>query len=69
MSLGSNIRNKIKNLNLTKEYVAEQLGVSRQVVSKWETNQSEPSMDNLLKLSHLFDRDIKELNESSPRII
>ncbi|PIC57630.1 hypothetical protein CSV80_08585 [Sporosarcina sp. P12(2017)] len=61
MSLGSNISNKRKNLKLSQEYVAEQLGVSRQAVSKWETNQSEPSMDNLIKLGHLFDSDIKEL--------
>jgi len=61
MSLGSNISNKRKSLKLSQEYVAEQLGVSRQAVSKWETNQSEPSTDNLIKLADLFDIDIKEL--------
>lgn len=61
MSLGSNISNKRKTLKLSQEYVAEQLGVSRQAVSKWETNQSEPSTDNLIKLADLFDVDIKEL--------
>lgn len=61
MSLGSNISNKRKSLKLSQEYVAEQLGVSRQAISKWETNQSEPSMDNLIRLAELFDSDIKEL--------
>ncbi|GAE37386.1 helix-turn-helix domain-containing protein [Halalkalibacter akibai] len=61
MSLGSNISNKRKSLKLSQEYVAEQLGVSRQAVSKWETNQSEPSTDNLIKLTELFEIDIKEL--------
>lgn len=61
MSLGFNISSKRKSLKLSQEYVAEQLGVSRQAVSKWETNQSEPSTDNLIKLAGLFDSDIKEL--------
>lgn len=61
MSLGANISSSRKSLKLSQEYVAEQLGVSRQAVSKWETNRSEPSTDNLIKLADLFDCDIKEL--------
>lgn len=61
MSLGSNISSKRKSLKISQEYLAEQLGVSRQAVSKWETNQSEPSTDNLIKLAGLLDSDIKEL--------
>lgn len=37
ISLGSNIRNKRKSLKLSQEYVAKQLHVSRQAVSKWES--------------------------------
>lgn len=61
MSLGARISNKRKVLKLSQEYVAEQLGVSRQAVSKWETDKSEPSMDNFIKLADLLDSDIKEL--------
>lgn len=61
MALGSNISYKRKSLNLSQEYVAEQLGVSRQAVSKWETDQSEPSTKNLIKLADLFECDIKQL--------
>ncbi|GAA5416807.1 hypothetical protein Pryu01_01846 [Paraliobacillus ryukyuensis] len=61
MSLGSTISKKRKSLKLSQEYVAEQLGVSRQAVSKWEKNQSEPSTLNLIKLADLFDSDIGEL--------
>lgn len=61
MSLGSNISDKRKSLKLSQEYVAEQLGVSRQAVSKWVTNRSEPSTENLIKLADLLDVDIKEL--------
>ncbi|WP_074435671.1 helix-turn-helix transcriptional regulator [Oceanobacillus jeddahense] len=34
--MGINIRNKRKSLKLSQEYIAEQLQVSRQAVSKWE---------------------------------
>lgn len=42
LSVGSTISNKRKSFKLSQEYVAEQLGTSRQAVSKWETNQSKP---------------------------
>lgn len=40
MSLGDNIRKRRKERKLSQECVAEQLGVSRQAVSKWETGVS-----------------------------
>lgn len=61
MSLGSNLRDKRRSLKLSQEYVAEQLEVSRQAVSKWETNQSEPTTNNLRRLADLFDCDIREI--------
>ena len=42
MTLGERIRNRREKLKLSQGYVAEQIGVSRQAVSKWETGQSEP---------------------------
>ncbi|WP_440895575.1 helix-turn-helix domain-containing protein [Amphibacillus sp. Q70] len=61
MSLGENIKKKRKSLKFSQEYIAEQLNLSRQAISKWETNQSEPSTSNLLKLANLFDCDIKDI--------
>ena len=43
-----------KKCNMTQEFVAETLGVSRQAVSKWETGTSEPSTSNLIALSKLY---------------
>ena len=54
MSLGENIKAKRNELKLSQEYVAEQLGVSRQAVSKWETDQSEPTAKNLTELAAIF---------------
>lgn len=57
--IGEKIKNKRKELNLTQEYLAKELNISRQAVSKWEKGTSEPSMENLLKLSEIFGVDIK----------
>ena len=40
--------------NMTQEFVAQALGVSRQAVSKWETGTSEPSTSNLLAIAKLY---------------
>ena len=40
MVLGERIRSRREKLKLSQGYVAEQIGVSRQAVSKWETGVS-----------------------------
>ena len=61
MALGENIKNRREELKLSQEYVAEQLGVSRQAVSKWETGQSEPTASNLIQLADVFEMTLSEL--------
>lgn len=56
--IGQKIKNKRKELNLTQEYLAKELNISRQAVSKWKKEISEPSMENLVKLSEIFGVDI-----------
>ncbi len=54
MSIGNRISELRKKHNYSQEYVAEQLGVSRQAVSKWETDQTSPDTNNLISLAGLF---------------
>lgn len=61
MALSENIKFKRQSLKLSQEYVAEQLGVSRQAVSKWESGQSEPTAKNLAELAALFGIGLSEL--------
>lgn len=63
-SLGEAIRDRRTALNLTQEYVAEQLDVSRQAVSKWENGTSDPSTSNLFALAKLFGCSVEELLEN-----
>ena len=52
--LGENIARYRKEKGLSQEKVAEHMGVSRQAVTKWESNISKPSSENLMKLAKLF---------------
>ena len=63
-SLGEVIRENRTRCNMTQEFVAEQLSVSRQAVSKWENGTSEPTTSNLLALANLFDVPAEELLRS-----
>ena len=60
-SLGEVIKDHRTRCGMTQEFVAEQLGVSRQAVSKWENGTSEPTTSNLLALSRLFGVPAEEL--------
>ena len=46
--------------------LAEELGVSRQSVSKWETNASVPELDKLVQLADLFGVTLDELAGREP---
>ena len=60
-SLGETIKEYRTQKQMTQEFVAEQLGVSRQAVSKWENGTSDPSTSNLLALAKLFGVNASEL--------
>lgn len=54
MTLGEKIYSlRVKN-GLSQEAFGEKLGVSRQSVSKWETDQSVPELDKIVMISELF---------------
>ena len=53
-SLGETIKEYRLKANMTQEFVAEALCVSRQAVSKWESGKSDPSTSNLIALAKLF---------------
>ena len=60
-TLGETIKEHRMRCSMTQEFVAEQLGVSRQAVSKWENGTSDPSTSNLLALAKLFGVSASEL--------
>ena len=54
MSLGDNLLFLRKKDNITQEQLAERLQVSRQSVSKWESDTAYPEMDKILQICDLF---------------
>lgn len=54
MILADKIIKERKRLGLSQEELAEKMNVSRQAVSKWESNQSIPEIEKILQLSSLF---------------
>lgn len=67
MSLSEKILSLRTGLGLSQEELAEQLTVSRQSVSKWETGQSVPDLDKLIKLADLFGISVDELVREGER--
>lgn len=61
MSLGTNISRLRAEKRLSQGDLADILNVSRQSVSKWETNSSVPDLDKLVKLSRVFDVTLDQL--------
>ena len=62
--LGESLKENRLRCNMTQEFVAETLGVSRQAVSKWENGTSEPSTTNLCALAKLYNVPPEELLRS-----
>ncbi len=77
MSLGNHLFHARKKRGLSQEEVAEKLGISRQTVSKWETNETLPDIRQSKRLAVLygltldelveFDIDVKEIQEAIER--
>ncbi len=69
MTLGENIVRLRTQKNWSQGDLADALDISRQSVSKWETDASIPELDKLLKLSELFGVTLDELvrGEDAPK--
>lgn len=61
MNFGEKLYELRKLKNLSQEEVADKLNVTRQTVSKWETNQSTPDFDKIVPLCELFEISTEEL--------
>ena len=55
MTLGENLQRLRKEKGLSQEDVAQALFVSRQSISKWETDKAELGVDNLKALANLYE--------------
>ena len=59
----NNINMWIAKRGYKKKWVAEQLGVSQTVLSRWINNKSIPSLENTFKLAHILNCKVDDLYE------
>ena len=77
MNLGNSLFHARKKSQLSQEAVAEKLGVSRQTISKWESNETVPDIRQsklMAKIYHTtldelveFDSDLEEIQDAIDR--
>ncbi|MGM9875092.1 MAG: helix-turn-helix domain-containing protein [Bacilli bacterium] len=65
MKFGDNLKKIRKLKKFSQEELAEKVGVSRQSVSKWETGDAYPEMNNILELCKIFHCKINDLVNDS----
>lgn len=61
MTLGNRLYEMRKAKGLSQENVADILGVTRQTVSKWETDQTTPDFDKILPICQLYNITTEQL--------
>lgn len=61
MKIAEKIQYLRKTSNMSQDKLAESLNVSRQAISKWESGQNYPDIENIKLLSKLFDISIDQL--------
>ncbi|MED4116900.1 helix-turn-helix transcriptional regulator [Priestia megaterium] len=64
MKLGEQLQRLREAKNMSREELAQQMNVSRQAVYKWENNKGYPGIQNLLKISEIYETTIDELIKS-----
>lgn len=69
MTLGEKIKDLRKKANITQEELAEKIGVSRQAVTKWESDIGLPDIENLKAIATLFNISIDELLDYKKEIL
>lgn len=71
MTFAEKLRTIRKQTGMSQEKLAEKLGVSRQAITKWETDAGIPDIENIMAISSLFHISINELlgneNKETPR--
>ena len=61
IKIGKFLQELRKEKGLTQEQLAEQVGVARRTISRWETGSNMPDLDILIELSDFYDVDLREL--------
>lgn len=67
MTIGESIQKHRKAMNMSQEELGEKLLLTRQTISLWETDQTAPTLDNLMRLREIFGVSIDEIIDSEEK--
>lgn len=59
--MGAFLKELRKEKNITQDQLAEEMGVARRTVSRWETGSNMPDMDILIDISDFYKVDLREI--------
>ena len=62
--IGKNLQKLRKQKNMTQEALAEQVGVARQTIAKWETGESVPDLEMAAKLASVMEVSLDDLTNA-----
>ncbi|MCO4365754.1 helix-turn-helix domain-containing protein [Staphylococcus agnetis] len=68
MTFGEKLKTEREKMSWSQDQFAEKIHVSRQSVSKWETDKNYPSIEILINISDLFNITIDELLRSDENL-
>ena len=69
MEIGKRIKDARQKNNITQESLAEQLGISRQTVSSWETGKSYPDIVSVIKMSDIFNISLDKMLKEDKKLV
>ena len=61
MNFAGKLKTRRKEFGMSQEQLAEKIGVSRQAITKWETDGGMPDIENLLAIASLFNTTVDDL--------
>ncbi len=61
MNISKRIQRLRKSMGFSQEQLADKIGVSRQAISKWESDQATPTLENLIELASIYNISVDEL--------
>ena len=69
MEVGQRLKERRNELNMTQDFVAEQLGITRQTISNWENGRSYPDIERIIRLSELYHLSLDELLKGDQEMV
>ena len=68
MNLGECLQKARKQRGFSQQQLADELGVSRQTISKWELNETQPELSQARKLAEALHLSLDELTHYDPQL-